>query len=561
LTDIDCRNKLRALAALLHSIAVFLVLMLVAARAFAGSATLQWDPVNSPALAGYMLYYGSATGNYTSKIDVGNTTVRTVANLTDGATYHFAVTAYDASHKESGFSRDVTTTVPAGPPVANFTASATTGTAPLAMNFANTSTGSITSYAWSFGDGTTSTAKAPSHVYSSAGVYAVSLTVTGSGGSNTKTIPNYVTVKAPAGVDATSPTVPSTLSAGASATNTINLTWKSSSDNVGITGYRIERCQGMGCTTFAQIATATGTSYSNTGLVAGTSYGYRVRATDAAGNLSGYSNVATASTYKSPPITSTTGIGASPNPSILGSMVTFTAQVTGNAPTGPVSFTDNGVVIAGCGAVSLTGSGNVRSAACSTNTLANGSHPIAARYSGDAGNTTSTSAALTQTVNASSATGSVNVALASNGGVASASSTYSAAYPVSAVNNNVRSGAGWGAGGGWNDATAGGFPDWVQINFNGQKTIDHIVVYTLQDNYASPVEPTDAMTFSKYGITAFQVQGWNGTAWVTLGSVSGNNLVKRTVSFSPFATNRIRIYITNALASWSRITEIEAWGK
>ena len=68
------------------------------------------------------------------------------------------------------------------------------------------------------------------------------------------------------------------------------------------------------------------------------------------------------------------------------------------------------------------------------------------------------------------------------------------------------------------------------------------------------------MTFSKYGITAFQVQGWNGTAWITLGSVSGNNLVKRTVSFASFATDRIRIQVTGALASYSRITEIEAWG-
>ena len=95
-------------------------------------------------------------------------------------------------------------------------------------------------------------------------------------------------------------------------------------------------------------------------------------------------------------------------------------------------------------------------------------------------------------------------------------------------------------------ATPARFPDWVQINFNGQKTIDHVVVYTLQDNYANPVEPTDTMTFSLYGITAFQVQGWNGTAWVTLGSVSGNNLVKRTVSFAPYTTDRIRIHVTGS---------------
>ena len=135
-----------------------------------------------------------------------------------------------------------------------------------------------------------------------------------------------------------------------------------------------------------------------------------------------------------------------------------------------------------------------------------------------------------------------------------------AAFRYPAIINNVRTGANWGVGGGWNDSTGNAYPDWVQINFNGSKTIDHVVVYTIQDNYASPVEPTDTMTFSVYGITAFTVQGWNGSAWVTLGSVSGNNLVKRTVNFAAFTTDRIRINVTAALAGYSRITEVEAWG-
>jgi hypothetical protein len=45
-----------------------------------------------------------------------------------------------------------------------------------------------------------------------------------------------------------------------------------------------------------------------------------------------------------------------------------------------------------------------------------------------------------------------------------------------------------------------------------------------------------------------------------LGSVSGNNLVKRTVSFSAFTTDRIRLNITGALYSYARVTEVEAWG-
>jgi hypothetical protein len=92
------------------------------------------------------------------------------------------------------------------------------------------------------------------------------------------------------------------------------------------------------------------------------------------------------------------------------------------------------------------------------------------------------------------------------------------------------------------------------------KLIDRVVVYSVQDNYLNPVEPTDSMTFTLRGIRDFDVQGFNGTNWVTLATVTGNNLVKRSVTFAPFTTSRVRISVTNALASWSRITEVEAWG-
>ena len=73
-------------------------------------------------------------------------------------------------------------------------------------------------------------------------------------------------------------------------TTQINLSWTASTDNVGVTGYRVERCQGAGCSNFAQVGTPTATVFSDTGLAASTSYRYRVRAVDAAGNLSAYSN-------------------------------------------------------------------------------------------------------------------------------------------------------------------------------------------------------------------------------------------------------------------------------
>lgn len=156
---------------------------------------------------------------------------------------------------------------------------------------------------------------------------------------------------------------------------------------------------------------------------------------------------------------------------------------------------------------------------------------------------------------------SVNVALAANGGVASASSTYSTAYPAAAVNNGDRKGSNWGNGGGWNAASSNSYPDWVQVDFNGTKSIAEIDVFTVQDNYSAPQEPTGTQTFTSYGITDFEVQYWDGANWTAVpgGSVSGNNMVWRKFSFSAVSTTRIRVLVTNALGGASRITEIEAY--
>ena len=183
-----------SLPALARSAALLLLLLLVAARALAAGVGLAWDPVTNA--SGYMVYYGPAAGNYPTKIDVGNTTTHTLTTLVEGSTYHFVVTAYDGALVESGPSNDAAGTVPYSAPVAQFTASTTLGVAPMALNFLNASTGTITSYAWTFGDGTTSNAANPSKVYSAAGTYTVNLTVTGPGGSNTQTRTNYITVTA-----------------------------------------------------------------------------------------------------------------------------------------------------------------------------------------------------------------------------------------------------------------------------------------------------------------------------------------------------------------------------
>ena len=92
------------------------------------------------------------------------------------------------------------------------------------------------------------------------------------------------------------PTAPGSLTAIAVSGSQINLIWMASTSDAGVTGYLVERCQGAACTSFAQIATVTDTRFQDTGLAANTSYSYQVRATDAASNLSPYSNVASART-------------------------------------------------------------------------------------------------------------------------------------------------------------------------------------------------------------------------------------------------------------------------
>ena len=77
---------------------------------------------------------------------------------------------------------------------AGFAATPTSGTAPLAVSFTDASTGTIASRLWDFGDGTTSTANNPSHTYTSTGGFTVTLTVTGTNGSNTLTRTSYVIV-------------------------------------------------------------------------------------------------------------------------------------------------------------------------------------------------------------------------------------------------------------------------------------------------------------------------------------------------------------------------------
>jgi hypothetical protein len=180
-------------------------------------------------------------------------------------------------------------------------------------------------------------------------------------------------------------------------------------------------------------------------------------------------------------------------------------------------------------------------------------------YSISDGKGGSATATVTVTVNPATTTGE-NVALASKGAVATASSTYAPAFGPAGTNDGDRKGTKWGSNGGWNPALTGP-GQWLQIEFPVAKPINRIEVVTVQDNYTTPIEPTPALTFLYYGLRDFNVQAWDGIAWVTVpnGTITANNKVWRTISFPALSTTKIRILVTGTTRDFARLIEVEAW--
>ncbi|QQS21249.1 MAG: fibronectin type III domain-containing protein [Candidatus Moraniibacteriota bacterium] len=102
--------------------------------------------------------------------------------------------------------------------------------------------------------------------------------------------PNTTAFVVLASPDGQNPTAPSNLVASALAQE-VSLSWSPSTDNVGVTGYQIERCVGAGCVNFTPLTSVSTSPFSDTSVAFFTVYRYRVRALDASGNMSSYSNI------------------------------------------------------------------------------------------------------------------------------------------------------------------------------------------------------------------------------------------------------------------------------
>ncbi len=100
--------------------------------------------------------------------------------------------------------------------------------------------------------------------------------------------------------DSVPPTTPTLISATPFSHARVDLSWTTSTDNVGVTGYSLERCTGSACANFAEIAAPTGTAFSDSSVSPSTAYRYRLYARDAVPNWSQPSNILLAITPVAP---------------------------------------------------------------------------------------------------------------------------------------------------------------------------------------------------------------------------------------------------------------------
>jgi PKD repeat protein len=143
-----------------------------------------------------------STGGPTSWLwSFGDNTTSTQANpihvYQSAGTYDVRLTATNAQGSNSLLRSAAVQVAAPVPPTADFSGTPLAGEAPLVVAFTDLSTGNATSWLWSFGDGTTSTARHPSHTYTSAGVYTVQLTASNVAGGTTKVRSGYVSVSPP----------------------------------------------------------------------------------------------------------------------------------------------------------------------------------------------------------------------------------------------------------------------------------------------------------------------------------------------------------------------------
>jgi chitodextrinase len=285
---------------------------LAASAVSSSQINLSWTAsTDNVGVAGYRIYRGGSLIGTTQSTSYFST------GLTASTSYTYMVAAYDLAGNVSlvSASASATTmaavdTTPPSTPTGFIAAAASSSQINLSWAGSTDNVG-VTGYKLSRNGNIIATTTAARTTYSDVGlaastIYAytvaafdaagnvspqsarVSATTQVASGSTTTTI-EVIVDDGTSGTDTAAPSKPTGLTAIATSSSQINLSWAASADNVGVAGYRVYR-------NGALIATTHSTAYSNTGLSASTSYTYTVAAYDVAGNVSAVSASATATT-------------------------------------------------------------------------------------------------------------------------------------------------------------------------------------------------------------------------------------------------------------------------
>jgi YD repeat-containing protein len=304
---------------------------LTASNATSTQVTLSWTLTGTAAgLAGYLIEQCRGAGCSTfSQVAQVSSPSDQITGLTPRTTYQFRVRSADPSGNDSGYSNIVTvTTLPVAGPAAVTATGLSDSQITLAWT-ASTAPG-VSAYLIERCAGASCTnfvqiGSTPNSPYMDGGLLPLTTyqyriraqDASGDLSDYVATSATTITLAAPTG-----------LSGAAVSTSQINLSWFAS-PSTGVTSYLLERCSGVGCTGFSQIAAVSGTSYSDTGLAPNTIYVYRVRGTDPAGALSDYAPALAVTTLALAPATNLTATAISSSQINLGWGASASSGTTG----------------------------------------------------------------------------------------------------------------------------------------------------------------------------------------------------------------------------------------
>src|SRR2546425_857338 len=390
----NCRTLARHLCRALFVACVLTVLCSLApALSSAAQVALAWDANTDPDLAGYKLYYSISSGSYQLSVDVGNQTSYTLSGLLEGQIYYFAATAYNLSGSESGFSNEVSKAIPdVTPPTVRISVPANgvtvSGTAVTVSASASDNVG-VAGVEFRL-DGVTLGAEDPVAPYSAIwnpplatrGPHSLPAVARDAAGNTATAVGVSVTV-----ANDTTPPVISSVSAFNISSSAATVTWATNEAGDSQVDYGLTTAYGSSTPLNASLLTAHAMTL--TGLLATTTYHYRVKSRDAAGNLATSADFTLMTLIDTtPPTVSMTAPTAG---ATVAGTITVSATASDNVGVVGVQFQLDGTNL---GAEVMTAPYAV---SWITTLAANGSHTLRA-VAGDAAGNTATSSGVTVTV-------------------------------------------------------------------------------------------------------------------------------------------------------------------